>query len=119
MNKVYYLPHCKTCQKTLKELEIDGDNFELQNIKEKHISPSELDMLKDQAGSYENLFNRRSMKYRSMNLKEKNISEEEYRELILGEYTFLKRPTIVINNKLFIATTKKQIESAKQELNLA
>ncbi len=117
MRKVYYLPHCKTCQKVLKELDITADGFELQNVKEKHISAKELDMLKKAVGSYEELFNRRSMKYRSMGLKDKEISEKEYRELILGEYTFIKRPTIVIDGEVFLATTKKAIAAAKEKLS--
>ncbi len=116
MNKVFYLPHCRTCQKVIEELGIEATDFDLQNIKEKHISAKELDILKKQTGSYEALFNRRSMKYRSMGLKDKSISEKEYRTLILGEYTFLKRPTIVIDGEVFLATTKKAVEAAKLKL---
>ncbi len=116
MRKVFYLPHCKTCQKVLDELGITEDGFDLQNTKEKHISAKELDMLKKKVGSYEELFNRRSMKYRSMGLKDKEISEKEYRKLILGEYTFLKRPTIVIDDEVFLATTKKAVAAAKAKL---
>jgi len=118
MRKVFYLPHCKTCQKALAEIGITEEKgFTLQNTKEKHISPKELDMLKDKVGSYEVLFNRRSMKYRSQGLKDKQISEEGYRELILGEYTFLKRPMIVIDGEVFIATSKKAVQSAKEKLS--
>ncbi|MGK0391344.1 MAG: arsenate reductase [Maribacter sp.] len=116
MRKVYYLPHCSTCKKALAEIGITADDFDLQNTKEKHISGDELDMLKEKVGSYEVLFNRRSMKYRSMSLKDKEISEVEYRELILGEYTFLKRPTIVIDGEVFLATSKKAVQAAKEKL---
>lgn len=116
MRKVYYLPHCSTCQKALKEIGITGDDFELQNTKEKHISAKELDELKEKVGSYEVLFNRRSMKYRSMGLKNQEISEEGYRDYILGEYTFLKRPMIIIDGEVFIATSKKVVAAAKQKL---
>lgn len=116
MRKVYYLPHCQTCQKALKEIGITGDDFELQNTKEKHISAKELDELKEKVGSYEILFNRRSMKYRSMGLKNQVISEEEYRDYILSEYTFLKRPMIIIDGEVFIATSKKVVAAAKEKL---
>jgi len=116
MRKVYYLPHCSTCKKALEEIGITADDFELQNTKVKHISAKELDALKDKVGSYEVLFNRRSMKYRSQGLKDKEISEIEYRELILGEYTFLKRPMIVIDGEIFIATSKKAVAAAKEKL---
>lgn len=116
MRKVYYLPHCSTCKRVLEEIGIKKDDFELQNTKEQHISAKELDALKDKVGSYEILFNRRSMKYRSQGLKDKEISEAEYRELILGEYTFLKRPMIIIDDEVFIATSKKVVAAAKEKL---
>ncbi len=116
MRKVFHLPHCKTCQKVIAELGISADDFELQNIKEKHISAKELDFLKKEVGSYEELFNRRSMKYRSQGLKDKEIDEKEYRKLILGEYTFLKRPTIVIDDQVFLCTNKKAVAAAKEAL---
>lgn len=119
MKKVYYLPHCKTCQKAIAEIGITEEEFELQNIKEKHISEIELEQLKEQVGSYETLFNRRSMKYRSMGLKDQSISEEEYKNYILNEYTFLKRPTVVIDGEVFIATSKKAVQAAKEKLSNA
>jgi arsenate reductase len=48
--------------------------------------------MKELAGSYEALFSRRAMKYRSMGLNEMELSEDDYRKYILEEYTFLKRP---------------------------
>ena len=42
-------------------------------------------------GSYEALFSRRAMKFRSMGLADKTLTEQDYRQLILDEYTFLKR----------------------------
>lgn len=119
MRKVYYLPHCKTCQKALAEIGIDGESgFELQNTKEQHISGEELDQLKETVGSYEALFNRRAKKYRSEELKDKDISEAMYRELILGEYTFLKRPIIVMDGAIFVATNKKAVQAAKEKMSV-
>ena len=71
MKKVYHLSTCNTCQRIIGELGgLEG--FTKQNIKEKNISAKELDALAKSAGSYEALFSRRSMKYRSMGLKDKN-----------------------------------------------
>jgi len=55
MRKIYHLATCNTCQRIIKEL--GGEEvFELQNIKEKHISAKELEQFKKVAGSYEALF---------------------------------------------------------------
>ena len=86
---------------------------ELQDIKEKSITAKELDELAKLAGSYEALFSRNAIKYRSMGLNTKKLIEKDYRELILSEYTFLKRPVIKIGNKIFIGHTKAAIEGAQ------
>lgn len=116
MNKIYYLGSCTTCQRIMKELKISERNFELHDIKIKKITAAQLDEMKKLAGSYEALFSRVAMKYRSMGLNEMKLTEKDYRKFILEEYTFLKRPTMIINGKIFIGNSKKNIESAKKEL---
>ena len=111
MRKIYHLSTCKTCQKAIATLH-DGEGFELQDIKTQKITPEQLDWLKDKAGSYEELFSRRAMKYRSMGLADKDLSETDYRQLILEEYTFLKRPVIVVDEQVFVGSSKKSIEGA-------
>jgi len=57
-----------------------------------------LDKLAVEHGSYETLFSRRAMKYKSMGLKDQKLSEKDYKRLITEEYTFLKRPVFVANS---------------------
>ncbi len=115
MKKIYHLSNCGTCQRIIKELGL-GDDFTFQNIKEQNISGEELDAIKDKVGSYEALFSRRAMKYRAMGLHEKQLNEDDYRKLMLEEYTFLKRPFILIDEDVFIGNTKKTVAAAKAKL---
>jgi len=115
MRKIFHLSSCNTCQRIIKELN-EGEGFELQDIKTQPLSPTDLAFFKEQAGSYEALFSRRAMKYKSMGLKEKQLSEEDYKNLILQEYTFLKRPVIVIDGKVFVGNAKKTVAAAKELL---
>ncbi len=117
MKKIYHLSTCKTCQKVIAELN-NGEGFELQDIKTEQITPEQLDFLKEKVGSYEELFSRRAMKYRSMGLNEKALSEQDYRNLILEEYTFLKRPVVVIDDEVFVGSAKKAVEGAKGKIGL-
>lgn len=112
MKKIYHLSTCKTCQKVIARLR-GGDGFELQNIKEEPITPEQLDFLKEKVGSYEDLFSRRARKYRSRGLHEQDLKEEDYRRLILEEYTFLKRPVVVIDDRVFVGSSKKAVEGAE------
>ncbi len=113
MKKIYHLSTCNTCQRIIKELG-GVEEFVLQNVKEQHINEAELEQFKEVAGSYENLFNRRARKYRAEGLHEKDLSEADYKKLILGEYTFLKRPIAVIGKEIFIGNSKKVVAAAKE-----
>lgn len=112
MKKVFYLSTCDTNKRILKELAF-GDDVELQDIKKENIDEKSLDFIKNKLGSYEALFSKRAMKYRSMGLNEMKLSEEDYKKYILEEYTFLKRPFIILNDEVFVGNSKATIEAAK------
>lgn len=108
--KIYHLANCGTCQKILKDIP-KIKRFELQDIKTQAITPAQLDAMKKLAGSYEALFSRVAMKYRSMGLNEMALTEKDYRKYILEEYTFLKRPTIIIGEQIFIGSAPKTVKA--------
>jgi len=118
MKKILHLSTCNTCQKIIKSLN-NGDGFELQDIKVKNITAKELDVLKKKVGSYEAIFSRRAMKYRSLGLNNMDLTEKDYRDWILKEYTFIKRPVIYIDDEVFIGNSKKVVEAAQNKLNNA
>jgi arsenate reductase len=67
--------------------------------------------MKKMAGSYEALFSKIAMKYRSMGLNEMKLTEKDFRKYILEEYTFLKRPTIIIGDQIFIGSAPKTVKA--------
>lgn len=115
MQKVFYLASCSTCQRIIKDLQLDT-KFDLHDIKANKISGDELEQMKNLAGSYEALFSRRSMKYRPMGLHLKQLSEDDYKNLILEEYTFLKRPVVVDGDFISVGNAPKDIEQLVQHL---
>lgn len=115
MKRIYHLKTCSTNQRILKEL--NTTNFELVNIKENNIDADTLDWLAKKEGSYEALFSKKATKYKEQGLKDKNLSEQDYRQLMLEEYTFLKRPFIINEDVVFIGNAKEVVEKAKQSLN--
>ncbi|RAI98701.1 arsenate reductase [Chitinophaga skermanii] len=116
MKKIYHLSTCGTCKKILEAVDAVAKGVELQDIKKEKITPSQLDEMHKLAGSYEALFSRRSQKYRPMGLHEKNLSENDYRDLILEEYSFLKRPVAIIGKKIFIGNDAKTVGALKSAL---
>ena len=115
-NTIYYLSSCSTCTRILKELQPDN-SIELQDIKTSKITEVQVDEMAKLAGSYEALFSRRAMKFKSMGLKDKNLSELDFKKLILDEYTFLKRPVFVISDEIFIGNSISVITSVKSRMN--
>jgi len=116
MKKVYYLKTCSTCLRILKELNLPSD-FELQDIKANPLTAKQVDELAKLAGSYEALFSKRAKLYKEMGLKDQNLAEKDFKHYLLEHYTFLSRPVIVINDKIFVGSSKKTIEAAKEALN--
>jgi arsenate reductase (glutaredoxin) len=116
MKKIYHLGTCSTCSAILTTIDASGKGFQLQDIKTAKITPAQLDDLKQRAGSYEALFSRRAMKYKEMGLKDKLLTEKDYRELILEEYTFLKRPVVVVNDSIFVGSEKKTVDALKKSV---
>ncbi|MBB6461106.1 arsenate reductase family protein [Flammeovirga kamogawensis] len=115
MSKIYYLSTCSTCKRIIEE--IGKDKFdEFQDIKTVPITEDQIEEMKALTGSYEALFSRRSRQFRPMGLHEKQLSEEDYKSLILKEYSFLKRPVILANDNIFVGNSKKEIERAKAAL---
>lgn len=116
MRKVYYLKTCSTCTRIIEELGLKNKKFEFQDIKTDKITPAQLLEMKKMAGNYESLFSKIAMKYRSLGLNEKKLTENDYKNYILEEYTFLKRPVIIIDNEIFIGNTKSTIATVKNSL---
>lgn len=116
MKKAYYLATCDTCTRIFKELGSLLDDFEKQEIKSQGISLEQVDEMKERSGSYESLFSRRAMKFRSMGLGDKNLGEQDYRKLISEEYTFLKRPVFIVDDQIFVGNSRKVIEALRDSL---
>ncbi len=108
MKKIYYLSTCSTCRRILKEINPD-DSFEIQDLKTMPISQEQLEEIYQRSGSYLNIFNKQARKYRELNLHTKQLTEEEMHQLILDEYTFLKRPIFIIQDRMFVGNNKKVI----------
>ena len=112
MKKAYYLSSCSTCDSILKE--VKDHHFQLQDIKFDAITEEQIDQMYQFTNSYEALFSKRARKYKSMGLKDQNLKEEDFKNLILEEYTFLKRPVFLVGHQIFVGNSKKTIDALKK-----
>lgn len=98
------------------ELNLPQD-FELQDIKNNPLTPDQVEKMRALTDSYESLFSKRARLYKELDLKNKSLSEDDYKNYILEHYTFLKRPVILYNDQIFIGNAKKTVEAAKQAIH--
>ena len=114
MKHIYYLSTCDTCKRILAQWNTDGCT--LQDIKTEPMTAAQVDQMIALAGSAEALFSKPARKYKELGLKDKNLNEADIRQLIIDEYTFLKRPVLVLDNQIFIGNSKKVIDAAAAAL---
>ena len=107
MAAFFYLKSCDTCRRILKELDLPA-SIELREIKSSPITAEELEKIKKHFSSYEELFNKRAIKFRSMNAS--SFVDSDYQKLILSDYTFLKRPVLLLGDKAFAGNSKTIVE---------
>ena len=118
MKKTYHLSTCNTCQRILGEYG-DQPDLERVNIKETPVTEPQLERLRELAGSYEALFNRRARKYRALGLHEQVMAEADYKRYILQDYTFLKRPVTIVGEQIFVGNSKKVVAATITALSQA
>ncbi len=108
MDIIYYLASCDTCRKIIKSLP-KNHNLTFHDIKQDSITVAELEQMRALSGSYEVLFSKKAQLYKSMDLKNKSLTEEDYKKFILEHYTFLSRPVFIIKNKIYIGNTQQNM----------
>ena len=108
MNKIYYLASCDTCRKIIKALP-EGHNLVFHDIKQDPITEEQLDEMHHLSGSYEALFSKKAQLYKSLGLKDKVLTEVDFKKYLLEHYTFLSRPVFIINGAIYIGNSQQNI----------
>ena len=108
MDKIYYLASCDTCRKIIKSLP-EGIDLAFHDIKQDSITVEELEKMRELSGSYEALFSKKAQLYKAMDLKNKSLTEEDFKKYILEHYTFLSRPVFIIKNQIYIGNTQQNM----------
>ena len=109
MQKVFYLKTCGTCTKILKQFDLK--NWGHREIKSEPITEDELAQMYAKTQSYEALFSRRSTQIKARNIDVKTLKEDDFKDLILDHYSFLKRPVFLTDTEIFVGNEKKNLEN--------
>jgi len=114
--EVYWMPACSTCKKAVDYLNENGAEIaSFRDMKSEPLSIEEVRKLVEFVGDAEALFSKRAIKYRTMKLNERTLSDEEMIELMTGEYTFIKRPVIVSGGRGIAGFSVKRYEAFLNE----
>ena len=108
MNTIYYLASCDTCRKIIKALP-EGHNLVFHDIKQDPITEEQLNEMYQLSGSYEALFSKKAQLYKSLGLKDKNLTEMDFKKYLLDHYTFLSRPVFIIDGAIYIGNSQQNI----------
>jgi arsenate reductase len=115
MNKIYYLASCDTCRKIIKSLPTAHD-LAFHDIKQNPITEVELEEMHQLSGSYEALFSKKAILYKTMDLKNKSLTEVDYKKYILQHYTFLSRPVFIIDGEIYIGNSQQNMLQVMKKL---
>ncbi|MCU7613349.1 arsenate reductase family protein [Chryseobacterium sp. GMJ5] len=115
MKKVFYLNSCDTCRKILAKFDLKS--WELREIKKEPITLEEVEAMYKITNSYEDLFSKKSTQIKLRELDLKTMGEDDFKELLLDHYTFLRRPVFLTDKEIFIGNDKKNIESLRAYFN--
>ena len=112
----YWLPNCSSCQKAKGWLERRGVKIaKFRDIKEESLTRNEIKDLVKMLGGPPELFSKRAIKYREMKLNEREVPPAEMLDLMTDEYTFLKRPIMVIGKHATAGFFERSFESFLNE----
>lgn len=107
-------PPCSTCKKAKAWLDAHGISYEERHIKEQNPSYEELKAWYERSGlELKKFFNTSGLLYKEMHLKEKlpTMSEEEKLHLLASDGMLVKRPLIVLEDKVLVGFREPEWEN--------
>lgn len=108
-----YYPKCSTCQKAKKWLEENNIKFVERDIKTNNPNYNEIKAWYQASKlPLKKFFNTSGLLYKELNLKEnlKKMNIEEQIKLLSTNGMLLKRPLMIINNKILIGFKEKEYQ---------
>ena len=108
MKKVYYLKTCTTNKRIMQDLDLN--DWELQEIKSAPVTEEQLAEMYAKTKSYEALFSRKSTQIKLRGIDVKSLKEDDYKNLLLDHYSFLKRPVFITDDAIFVGSEKRNLQ---------
>ncbi len=104
------IKNCSTIKKTLAWLDEQGVDYSFRDVKKEPLNDEELAGFAMRVG-IDTLVNRRGMKWRSLGLSGKDLSDEELLELLAEHQTMIKRPLVSADEAAMVGFDEDALES--------
>ncbi len=102
--KVYQKPTCSTCRTVLREMEEAGEEFDSINYYQTPLTSKQLKSLCVKMGvTPKGILRTKEPIYKDLNLKKRDISEDELLELMVAHPDLIQRPIIEKGKKAVLA----------------
>jgi len=107
MLKIYGIKNCDSVRKAIKYLKSQNIPYEFIDFRE---TPIEKDTISQwlKSTKIDVLFNTRGTTYRTLKLKELKLNEQEKADWLTKENMLIKRPVIVLDNKIIVGYNESQ-----------
>ncbi|BAF71446.1 arsenate reductase family protein [Sulfurovum sp. NBC37-1] len=110
MIKVYGIKNCDSVRKAVKFLKAHGISYEFIDFRETSVTQGTIDTwLKE--SDINTLFNTRGTTYRTLKLKDQNLSDDEKRQWLAKENMLIKRPVISFEKNVIIGYNELQYQN--------
>ena len=106
-------PKCSTCQKAKKWLDEQGKKYTERHIVENNPTYEELKQWYEMSGlPLKKFFNTSGLKYKELQLKDKlpTMNEDEMLKLLATDGMLVKRPLLVVDDKVLVGFKQEQWE---------
>lgn len=107
MLKVYGIKNCDSVRKAIKYLKSHELAYEFIDFRETPVDQSLIDSWLKQV-DMKTLFNTRGATYRTLKLKELDLTEEDKQLWLAKENMLIKRPVIEFDNKVIVGYNESQ-----------
>jgi len=110
MLKIYGIKNCDSVRKAVRFLKSNDIPYEFIDFREIPVTQESIDTWLE-GSDINTLFNTRGTTYRTLKLKEKNLSDDEKRQWLAKENMLIKRPVITFEKSVIIGYNELQYQN--------
>lgn len=114
MLRIVGIKNCNTMKKTFDWLNEKGVDYDFRDVKKDPLDRDELESLAGRLG-LDTLINKRGMKWRTLGLKDQDLSDAELMKVLEEHQTMIKRPVLVVDDAVMVGFDEEAVTTFLEE----